>query len=122
MKLARLYTKRQGVIAFEGAFHGRTWMALDDDVQDATRTRKGLGRSRPRSIERRTRMRIAAPMQRARSRQLEQHVRDARVSPEHVAAIVFEPQQGEGGFVPAPAEFVAGPAADLRRARHRPRG
>jgi 4-aminobutyrate aminotransferase/(S)-3-amino-2-methylpropionate transaminase len=30
------------------------------------------------------------------------------VSPEHVAAIVFEPQQGEGGFLPAPAEFVAG--------------
>jgi 4-aminobutyrate aminotransferase/(S)-3-amino-2-methylpropionate transaminase len=31
-----------------------------------------------------------------------------QVSPEHVAAIVFEPQQGEGGFVPAPAEFVEG--------------
>ncbi len=28
VKLSRLYTKRQGVIAFEGAFHGRTWMAL----------------------------------------------------------------------------------------------
>ncbi len=31
-----------------------------------------------------------------------------QVSPEHVAAIVFEPQQGEGGFLPAPAEFVEG--------------
>jgi 4-aminobutyrate aminotransferase/(S)-3-amino-2-methylpropionate transaminase len=30
------------------------------------------------------------------------------VSPEHVAAIVFEPQLGEGGFLPAPAEFVEG--------------
>ena len=30
------------------------------------------------------------------------------VSPEHVAAIVFEPQQGEGGFLPAPPEFVEG--------------
>jgi 4-aminobutyrate aminotransferase/(S)-3-amino-2-methylpropionate transaminase len=30
------------------------------------------------------------------------------VAPEHVAAIVFEPQQGEGGFLPAPPEFVAG--------------
>ena len=28
VKLARLATKRHGVIAFEGAFHGRTWMAL----------------------------------------------------------------------------------------------
>jgi 4-aminobutyrate aminotransferase/(S)-3-amino-2-methylpropionate transaminase len=30
------------------------------------------------------------------------------VSPEQVAAIVFEPQLGEGGFVPAPPEFVQG--------------
>jgi 4-aminobutyrate aminotransferase/(S)-3-amino-2-methylpropionate transaminase len=30
------------------------------------------------------------------------------VAPEHVAAIVFEPQLGEGGFVPAPAEFAGG--------------
>ena len=30
------------------------------------------------------------------------------VSPDHVAAVVFEPQQGEGGFLPAPAEFVTG--------------
>ena len=30
------------------------------------------------------------------------------VAPDHVAAIVFEPQQGEGGFLPAPAEFVTG--------------
>jgi len=30
------------------------------------------------------------------------------VSPDHVAAIVFEPQQGEGGFIPAPPEFVEG--------------
>jgi 4-aminobutyrate aminotransferase len=30
------------------------------------------------------------------------------VAPEHVAAIVFEPEQGEGGFIPAPAEFVEG--------------
>jgi 4-aminobutyrate aminotransferase/(S)-3-amino-2-methylpropionate transaminase len=30
------------------------------------------------------------------------------VSPDHVAAIVFEPQQGEGGFIPAAPEFVEG--------------
>jgi 4-aminobutyrate aminotransferase/(S)-3-amino-2-methylpropionate transaminase len=30
------------------------------------------------------------------------------VAADHVAAIVFEPQQGEGGFLPAPAEFVTG--------------
>ena len=30
------------------------------------------------------------------------------VPAEHIAAIVFEPQQGEGGFLPAPPEFVTG--------------
>jgi 4-aminobutyrate aminotransferase len=30
------------------------------------------------------------------------------VPPDHIAAIVFEPQQGEGGFIPAPTEFVRG--------------
>jgi 4-aminobutyrate aminotransferase/(S)-3-amino-2-methylpropionate transaminase len=29
-----------------------------------------------------------------------------RVAPEHVAAVIIEPQLGEGGFVPAPAEFL----------------
>jgi 4-aminobutyrate aminotransferase/(S)-3-amino-2-methylpropionate transaminase len=29
-------------------------------------------------------------------------------SADHIAAIVFEPQQGEGGFIPAPPEFVSG--------------
>jgi len=32
----------------------------------------------------------------------------SHVAPEDLAAIVFEPQQGEGGFVPAPAAFVRG--------------
>ena len=33
---------------------------------------------------------------------------ETHVAPEHVAAIVFEPQQGEGGFVPAPQAYVEG--------------
>ncbi len=36
VKLARLYTGRQAVIAFEGAFHGRTYALVDDDVSDAS--------------------------------------------------------------------------------------
>ncbi len=43
-----------------------------------------------------------------------------RVAAEDVAAIVVEPVQGEGGFVVPPQRVPAGPAADLRRARHRP--
>ena len=44
----------------------------------------------------------------------------SHVAPSQVAAIVFEPQLGEGGFVPAPAEFVEGLRADLRSRGNHP--
>jgi 4-aminobutyrate aminotransferase/(S)-3-amino-2-methylpropionate transaminase len=106
VKLARLYTKRQGVIAFEGAFHGRTWMALT--MTSKTHPyKKGLGPFAP-EVYRAPypngyRGPDAATALAALERMFTTHV-----SPEHVAAIVFEPQQGEGGFLPAPAEFVEG--------------
>ena len=106
VKLARLYTKRQGVIAFEGAFHGRTWMALT--MTSKTHPyKRNLGPFAPEVY--RTpypngyRGPDAATALAALRRLFATHV-----SPEHVAAIVFEPQQGEGGFLPAPPEFVEG--------------
>ena len=38
---------------------------------------------------------------------------ETHVPPEHVAAIVIEPQLGEGGFVPAPRRVHGGAARDL---------
>ena len=106
VKLSRLHTRRQGVIAFEGAFHGRTWMALTMTSKTAP-YKRGLG---PFAAEvyrapfpNSYRGPDAATALRALERLFTTHV-----SPEHVAAIVFEPQQGEGGFVPAPPEFVEG--------------
>jgi 4-aminobutyrate aminotransferase/(S)-3-amino-2-methylpropionate transaminase len=106
VKLARLYTKRQAVIAFEGAFHGRTWMALT--MTSRTHPYKsGLGPFAPEVYR--------APFPNAyRGLDAEAALSALRrmftthVSADHVAAIVFEPQQGEGGFLPAPAEFAAG--------------
>ena len=46
---------------------------------------------------------------------------ETHVAPEHVAAIVIEPQLGEGGFVPAPPRTWTGCAAICDRARHRAR-
>jgi 4-aminobutyrate aminotransferase/(S)-3-amino-2-methylpropionate transaminase len=37
-----------------------------------------------------------------------EHMFSTQVPAEHIAAIVFEPQQGEGGFIPAPPAFVEG--------------
>jgi 4-aminobutyrate aminotransferase / (S)-3-amino-2-methylpropionate transaminase / 5-aminovalerate transaminase len=106
VKLARLYTKRQGVIAFEGAFHGRTWMALT--MTSKTHPyKRNLGPFAPEvyraPFPNAYRGQDATTALRALERLFTTHV-----SPEHVAAIVFEPQQGEGGFLPAPPEFVQG--------------
>jgi 4-aminobutyrate aminotransferase / (S)-3-amino-2-methylpropionate transaminase / 5-aminovalerate transaminase len=106
VKLSRLYTKRQGVIAFEGAFHGRTWMALT--MTSKTHPyKKGLGPFAPEVYRTPYPNAYRGPDARTALAALE-GLFTTHVSPEHVAAIVFEPQQGEGGFLPAPQEFVDG--------------
>lgn len=106
VKLARLHTGRQAVIAFEGAFHGRTFLALT--MTSRTHPYKtGLGPFAPEiyraPFPNAYRGPDAANALAALERMLSTHV-----SPDHVAAIVFEPQQGEGGFLPAPSAFVEG--------------
>jgi 4-aminobutyrate aminotransferase / (S)-3-amino-2-methylpropionate transaminase / 5-aminovalerate transaminase len=106
VKLSRLYTKRQGVIAFEGAFHGRTWMALT--MTSKTHPyKKGLGPFAPEVYRTPFPNAYRGPDAKTALTALEA-LFTTHVSPEHVAAIVFEPQQGEGGFLPAPQEFVDG--------------
>jgi 4-aminobutyrate aminotransferase / (S)-3-amino-2-methylpropionate transaminase / 5-aminovalerate transaminase len=106
VKLARLYTKRQGVIAFEGAFHGRTWMALT--MTSRTHPYKtGLGPFAPEVYRAPFPNAYRGADSDAALTALER-LFTTHVAPDHVAAIVFEPQQGEGGFLPAPAEFVTG--------------
>jgi 4-aminobutyrate aminotransferase len=105
VKIARLHTGRPGVVAFEGAFHGRTLLSLTMTAKTHP-YKTGLG---PFSAEV---YRIAfptayrGPTAAAVLEQLE-HVL-AEDAADGVAAIVFEPQQGEGGFLPAPDELVEG--------------
>jgi 4-aminobutyrate aminotransferase/(S)-3-amino-2-methylpropionate transaminase len=106
VKLARLYTRRQGVIAFEGAFHGRTWMALTMTSKTVP-YKKGLGPFAPEVYRTPYPNGYRGPDAATALAALER-LFTTHVSPDHIAAIVFEPQQGEGGFVPAPAEFVEG--------------
>ncbi len=106
VKLSRLYTKRQGVIAFEGAFHGRTWMALTMTSKTYP-YKKGLGPFAPEVYRTPYPNAYRGPDAKTALAALE-GLFTTHVSPEHVAAIVFEPQQGEGGFLPAPEEFVDG--------------
>ncbi|HEY7452147.1 MAG TPA: aminotransferase class III-fold pyridoxal phosphate-dependent enzyme [Candidatus Limnocylindria bacterium] len=112
IKLARHHTGRPAIIAFEGAFHGRTMGSLSL-TNSKIKQRAGFGPLLP--------MVYHAPFPRVRSwkegsggdgtAELD-HLRNTilgrLVSPHDVAAIVFEPIQGEGGYFPAPQKFVEG--------------
>jgi 4-aminobutyrate aminotransferase/(S)-3-amino-2-methylpropionate transaminase len=106
VKFARLATGRQAVIAFEGAFHGRTLLSLTMTSKPHP-YKTGLGPFSPEVY------RAPYPNEYrgvGASEALEQleYMLHTHVPAEHVAAIVFEPEQGEGGFIPAPAAFVEG--------------
>src|SRR4051794_30537778 len=106
VKFARAYTGRPAVIAFEGAFHGRTLLSLS--LTSKTRPYKaGLGPFAPEvyrvpfpgDYRGPTAADALAALERALVTQ---------VAAENVAAVVVEPVQGEAGFLPAPPEFMAG--------------
>jgi 4-aminobutyrate aminotransferase/(S)-3-amino-2-methylpropionate transaminase len=106
VKFARAYTGRPAVIAFEGGFHGRTLLALT--LTSKTHPYKaGLGPFAPEvyrtPFPNEYRGITAADALAALERALV-----TQVAAETVAAIVLEPVQGEGGFVPAPQPFVEG--------------
>ncbi len=94
IKIARAHTKRSGVIAFGGAFHGRSMfaVALTGKVQPY---KAGFGPFPPEIYH--------APfpgegVDLAEVKRALQHLFKADIEPSRVAAIVFEPVQGEGGF------------------------
>jgi len=106
VKLARLHTRRQAVIVFEGAFHGRTLLALT--MTSRTHPYKtGLGPFAPAVYRAPFPNAYRGPDAQTALASLERMLA-THVSAEHVAAVVFEPQQGEGGFVPARPAFVEG--------------
>jgi 4-aminobutyrate aminotransferase/(S)-3-amino-2-methylpropionate transaminase len=113
VKLARLYTGRHGVVAFEGAFHGRTLLALT--MTSRTHPyKKGLGPFAPEVYRAPYPNAYRGPDAAGALATLERMF-TTHVAADHIAAIVFEPQQGEGGFIPAPPAFVDG----LRRIQSR---
>jgi 4-aminobutyrate aminotransferase/(S)-3-amino-2-methylpropionate transaminase len=98
IKFARAFTRRPAVIAFEGAFHGRTLLALS--LTSKTHPYKaGLGPFAPETY--RVPFGDLAALEWAFK---------TRVAAEDVAAIVLEPVQGEAGFIVPSQEFVT----DLR--------
>ncbi len=94
IKIARSFTKRSGVIAFSGAFHGRSLFAvsLTGKVQPY---KAGFGPFAPEVYH------APFPCHCANLDEVKKavhHLFKADIEPSRVAAIVFEPVQGEGGF------------------------
>jgi 4-aminobutyrate aminotransferase/(S)-3-amino-2-methylpropionate transaminase len=106
VKFARSYTKRPAVIAFEGGFHGRTLLSMS--LTSKTHPYKaGLGPFSPEVYRVPYAQDYRGPSAREALAALERAL-VTQVAAEHVAAIVIEAVQGEGGFVVAPPEFLEG--------------
>jgi 4-aminobutyrate aminotransferase / (S)-3-amino-2-methylpropionate transaminase / 5-aminovalerate transaminase len=106
VKFARAYTNRPAVIAFEGGFHGRTLLSLS--LTSKTHPYKaGLGPFAPDVYRVPFAQDYRGPSAAEALAALERAL-VTQVAAESVAAIVIEPVQGEGGFVVAPPEFLAG--------------
>jgi len=106
VKIARLATKRPAVIAFEGGFHGRTLLALTM-TSKANPYKIGLGPLAPAVYHLPFAQDYRGPSSSEALAALERAL-VTQVAPAEVAAIVIEPIQGEGGFIPAPKEFLQG--------------
>ncbi len=106
IKFARSYTKRPAVIAFEGAFHGRTLLSMT--MTSKTHPYKaGLGPFAPEVYRVPFPNDYRGPDSGTALAALERAL-VSQVAAESVAAVVVEPVQGEGGFVVAPRAFLEG--------------
>jgi 4-aminobutyrate aminotransferase len=114
LKVARYHTGRQQVIAFFGAFHGRTMGALSLTGSKPQQKRRfsplvpGVTHVRYPYVYRGC---TGGPQDEEAfslgcARFIEEKLFKTTLPPEEVAAIFVEPIQGEGGFVPAPTNFL----------------
>jgi 4-aminobutyrate aminotransferase/(S)-3-amino-2-methylpropionate transaminase len=104
VKIARAHTGRRGVIAFNGGFHGRTMLAMG--LTGKITPYKNLFGPFPAEI-------YHAPypieyhgISVDESLKAVDNLFKVDIAPGDVAAIIVEPVQGEGGFYPAPVEFL----------------
>ncbi len=124
LKLARYHTKRPNIIAFYGAFHGRTMGALSLTASKPQQRRRftplmpGVTHVRYPDVYRGCSggaqgqdAKEAEAFALGCARFIEEKLFKTTLAPEEVAAIFVEPVQGEGGYVVAPTIFMQ----ELRR-------
>jgi 4-aminobutyrate aminotransferase len=111
IKLSRYHTKRAGIIAFLGAFHGRSLGSLSLTASKAVQ-RRGFGPFMPGVYHAPYPDAYRAASADAAAAHSLSFIEDQLfthlISPDEVAAIVVEPIQGEGGYLVAPPAFLHG--------------
>src|SRR5437667_1974966 len=116
LKLARYHTKRQNMIAFFGAFHGRTMGSLSLTASKPQQKRRfaplvpGVTHVRYPDVYREG-AKDGNAFALSCAHCIEDKLFKTILPPEEVAAIFVEPVQGEGGYVVAPDVFMQ----ELRR-------
>ncbi|EIW17322.1 MULTISPECIES: 4-aminobutyrate--2-oxoglutarate transaminase [Pelosinus] len=113
VKIARHATKRTGIISFEGAFHGRTFMTMS--LTSKVKPYKyGFGPFAPETYKvpsaycYRCHYRTTHPGCGMHCLENFERFFTAEIDAEHIAAMIIEPVQGEGGFIVPPPEFLPG--------------
>jgi 4-aminobutyrate aminotransferase len=112
IKLARYHTRRQGIIAFLGSFHGRSMGSLSLTASKVIQ-RRGFGPLLPGVYHARypEPYRFKGSADECAAESLS-YIRDQLfvqlIAPDEVAAIVVEPIQGEGGYIVPPVAFLQG--------------
>jgi 4-aminobutyrate aminotransferase/(S)-3-amino-2-methylpropionate transaminase len=112
VNICRSFTGRQGVVVFDGAYHGRTNLTLAMTSKFGL-FKKGFGPFAPEVY----RFPFPNPYRRPADMTAEEYVDwhvanldhgfTAVVDPSHVACVVVEPVQGEAGFIAAPSPWLA---------------
>jgi 4-aminobutyrate aminotransferase/(S)-3-amino-2-methylpropionate transaminase len=111
VKIARNYTKRQAVVVFEHAYHGRTNLTMAMTAKNLP-YKEGFGPFTPEIY----RMPMAYPLRwpggadKCAEEALDFviHKMEKELGAKNIAAIVIEPIQGEGGFIVPPKGFLPG--------------
>ncbi len=104
VKIARAHTGRAAIVAFRGGFHGRTLLATTLTGMSAP-YRQNFGPFAPEVFH----VPFPNPYRgttAAMSLAALEELFATEVTADRVAAILVEPVQGDGGFLPAPAEFL----------------
>ncbi|MQB01161.1 MAG: 4-aminobutyrate--2-oxoglutarate transaminase [Actinobacteria bacterium] len=110
VKIARYATDRSAIVCFSNAFHGRTLVGMTLTAKEMP-YKKGFGPYAPEIYRLPFPYEYRPPIGTSETvglacAEYAADVIDSQLGSESVAAVILEPVQGEGGYIPAPHDFM----------------